>query len=68
MSRARSLSPEESARVQAAVQGLMAEHGSQTAVAKQLQMPDGSTVSQASVSLCLRGAPVGVTFARAVAL
>jgi hypothetical protein len=67
MSRARSLLPEESERVCAAVQQLMAEYGSQAAVAKQLQMPDGSSVSQVSVSLSLRGAPVGVTFARAVA-
>jgi hypothetical protein len=68
MSRARSLSPEESARVAAAVRLLMEEYGSQMAVSKQLQMPDGSSVSQASVSLSLRGIPVGVTFARAVAL
>jgi len=67
MSRARSLSPEESERVSAAVRSLMAEYGSQTAVSKELQMPDGGSVSQASISLALRGIPVGVTFARAVA-
>jgi len=50
-----------------AVQRLMTEYGSQAAVAKQLQMPDGSPVSQASVSISLRGVPVGVAFARAVA-
>lgn len=68
MSRARSLSREESERVRAALQRMMVEYGSQTAVAEQLQMPDGSRVSQATVSISLRGLPVGVTFARAVAL
>lgn len=68
MSRARSLSAEESERVCQAVQKLMDRYGSQVAVAKELTMPDGGPVSQASVSLALRNQHVGVTFARAVAL
>ena len=68
MAKSRSLTPSENEHVCAAVHRLMEEYGSQTAVAQVLQMPDGSPVSQASVSLALRRAPVGVTFARAVAM
>jgi hypothetical protein len=68
MTRARSLSPEESDRVCDAVQKLMERYGTQAAVAKELTMPDGSAVSQASVSLALRRAHMGVTFGRAVAI
>ena len=62
------MSPEESGRVCSAVQTLMERYGSQMAVAKELTMPDGTPVSQASVSLALRRMHVGVTFARAVAM
>lgn len=62
------MSPEESERVCNAVQKLMETYGSQVAVAKELTMPDGTPVSQASVSLALRRMHVGVTFARAVAM
>jgi hypothetical protein len=66
--RARSLSPAESARVRAAVVKLMEQHSSQGSLARLLKTPDGELMSQGSVSACLRGLPVGVTFARTVAL
>jgi hypothetical protein len=62
------LSPEESERVCNAVHKLFERYGSQVAVAKELTMPDGTPVSQASVSLALRRMHIGVTFARAVAM
>lgn len=67
MARPRGLTPEENEHVCDAVQRLIDEHGSQTAVAAVLMMPDGSSVSQAVVSLAQRRQAVGVTFARSVA-
>jgi hypothetical protein len=68
MSGGRSLSPEENERVCAATRTLVEKYGSQAAVARALKAPDGSPISQQSVSLALRNLPVGVTFARAVAM
>src|SRR4051812_47496435 len=68
MSRARSLEPEESARVCRAVRRLKEQFGSQALLAEELIMPDGTAVSQGAVSQALRDLPVGVGFARAVAM
>ena len=68
MSRARSLSPDENKRVIAAIRELRTRYRTQAALAGDLRVPDGSsTMSQFVVGKALRGEPVGVTFARAVA-
>ena len=68
MSRARSLSPDENKRVIAAIRELRTQYRTQAALAGALRVPDGSsTMSQFVVGKALRGEPVGVTFARAVA-
>ena len=68
VSRARSLSPDENKRVVAATRELRALYPTQAALAAALRVPDGtSTMSQFVVGKALRGEPVGVTFARAIA-
>lgn len=60
--------PEENERVCEAVRALMKTHDSQSELAATLRLPDGKTVSQASISQAVRSELVGVTFARAVAV
>jgi hypothetical protein len=69
VSRARSLGPEENQRVVEATRELRALYSTQAALAAALKLPDGSnnSMSQFVVGKALRGEPVGVTFARAVA-
>lgn len=69
VSRARSLGPQENQRVVEATRELRALYSTQAALAAALKLPDGSnnSMSQFVVGKALRGEPVGVTFARAVA-